>query len=74
MNLSVNIKVRQTLWSKVLFKTSLFLGKYKLLSANQVVEIVNWSLPRGAYKISVNNGKWRNLKFNEKIRLDNQRT
>lgn len=65
MNLSVNLNVKQTIWAKAIFKISLFLGKNKILSADQVLGIVNCSLSRGAYKCKVDNGKWRKLKIDE---------
>jgi len=61
--ISVNIKVKQTLWSKILFKLLVYLIRFKVVSVERLAPVVNLSLQKGAFKFKVNNSKWKPLEM-----------
>lgn len=60
-DLRIKLQVKQTLWSKVIFKTLLFLGRCGLISLETAVSITNNMLRNGAFKFRTDKGEWRTL-------------
>lgn len=66
-SLTVTLKIKRKLWFKLLFKFVLFLHFIYLIKDDHVLKIVNSSLTIGAFKQKVDNGKWKNLKIDQKF-------
>lgn len=63
--------VKQTFWSKVLWKAILFLGRMRLITLERAIKIVNHSLGNGAFRFKVNNGQWQDLNIDGEFVIDN---
>lgn len=66
-NLTVKMNVKQRLWFKLMFKLLMFLHSIRILKDEYVLSTVNYALSVGAFKYKMDNGKWRNLKMDQKF-------
>lgn len=67
MNSVVDVRVKQVLWSKLVFKIVLFLSNYGLIPLETAVNIINRILDKSfRYKIG-KKGKWLPVKTDKKL-------
>jgi len=69
MDIKVRIRVKQTLWSKFMWKTIMVLGSLNLMSLETVVKIANFTLRNGAFKykaVGVSD-KWEKLTITDEL-------
>lgn len=57
ISLSIEVQVKQMVWSKMLFKIVLFMD-WGLISAEKSLSVINKSLKYGSFKYRVNKGPW----------------
>lgn len=57
----IELTVKQTLTSKILFNTVILLGRLKLISLDTVIKLINRSIKRGAFRCKVGKGDWKKL-------------
>ena len=62
-NLTVNLKVKQTISSKVGIYFILLIYRFLFLSDKRAVRLIDLFLSRGAFKYRINKGGWMPLKF-----------
>lgn len=60
MNL-IKVTVKQTLSSKIIFKSVILLGGLRLISLNLALKLVNNSIKKGAFRYKIGEGDWKNL-------------
>lgn len=57
-NLTVNLKMKQTLFSKIGFSFILFMHKLRFLSDKRAVRMINYFLSSGAFKYKLGKSEW----------------
>lgn len=66
--LTVNLKTKQTISSKVGFYFILLIHRFRFLSDKRAVRLINFFLSRGAFKYRINKSDWVPLEIEAVLR------